>query len=287
MRAARRRTGAAARAAALAGALAWALLAAAPAAQAQERSLKLATTTSTENSGLLAHLLPRFEERCGCAVRVIPVGTGKALRIAEAGDADALLVHSPEAEEAFVAAGHGVGRTFVMHNDFVLLGPREDPARIGAGGDILGALAAIRDSGSAFVSRGDDSGTHKKELELWSLLAGEDGDGGPPRGSEWYLETGSGMGQAILVADQKRAYVLSDRGTFLFFEDKVDLGLSVGDPSDPLLYNPYSAIAVNPALHPHVEHELATELIRWLSGEEARALIDGYEVRGERLFFAR
>ena len=263
-----------------------ACLPAAWAAAADGRSLTLATTTSTENSGLLDRLLPAFEARCGCAVRVLPVGTGKALRIAAAGDADVLLVHSPRDEEAFVAAGHGVARRLVMHNEFVLVGPPDDPAGAAAAGDILAALAAVRDAGAPFVSRGDDSGTHRKERFLWELLAEADGVE-VPRDPGWYIEIGGGMGQALLVADQKRAYTLSDRGTFLFFEGKVEMRVVSGGGDDERLYNPYSVIAVNPGRHPHVEHALALKFIDWLVGDEARRLINGHQVRGRQLFFAK
>ena len=249
-----------------------------------ERALTLATTTSTENSGLLDHLLPAFETRCECVVRVIPVGTGKALRIASAGDADAVLVHSPPDEKAFVADGHGIDHTPVMHNDFILLGPAGDPAGTAEKGGILDALALIAAAHAPFVSRGDDSGTHRKELHLWSLL--EDSGDVKVRSPEWYIETGSSMGQALLIADQKRAYVLSDRGTYLFFQDKVELSAVVDDEGDPLLYNPYSAIAVNPERHPHVEYELARAFIDWLGSSEAHGLINGYRVHGRQLFHA-
>lgn len=247
--------------------------------------LRLATTTSTENSGLLDHLLPDFERRCSCRVLVMAVGTGKALRIAEAGDADLVLVHSPEAEEAFVAAGHGVGRRTVMHNDFVLVGPADDPAGVDGAGDIVGALGAIARAGSPFVSRGDESGTHNKELFLWGLL--EQGGGEEiGREREWYLETGVGMANALLVADQKRAYTLSDRGTFLFMRGRVDLRIMVDGTDDDRLHNPYSVIAVNPERHRHIDHGLATEFVRWLGSEPVGRMINSYRVEGEQLFFA-
>lgn len=271
-------------AAALAACLAASLSAAAAAGDAPPR-LRLATTTSTENSGLLQHLLPEFEGMCACRVLVMAVGTGKALRIAEAGDADLVLVHSPEAEKAFVAAGHGVGRRRVMHNDFVLAGPPGDPAGVAGQGDIVRALGAIARARAPFVSRGDDSGTHSKELSLWALLDAEAGTENR-RDREWYLETGVGMANALLVADQKRAYILSDRGTFLFLSDRVDLAIMADGADDARLHNPYSVIAVNPERHPHTDHALASEFVRWLVSSGTARRINSYKVRGEQLFFA-
>ncbi|MFP4057302.1 MAG: substrate-binding domain-containing protein [Candidatus Brocadiia bacterium] len=240
------------------------------------RRLRLATTTSTENSGLLEVLLPPFEEEHGIRVDVIAVGTGKALRLAENGDVDAVLVHAPEREERFVAAGHGVDRRRVMHNDFVILGPSSDPAKVAAaGGDAAKALAAIAAAGAPFVSRGDDSGTHIKERSLWRAAGIE------PQG-EGYMEAGQGMGATLTIADEKRAYTLADRGTFVAFRGHIDLvALCQGDPR---LHNPYSIIAVNPQRHPSVDYAAATKLADFLVSPRGQRLIAGYRRDGEQLF---
>ena len=251
-----------------------------PAVAAGAAELRLATTTSTENSGLLAHLLPDFEQLCRCEALVIAVGTGRALKLGERGDADVLLVHSPPDEERFVAEGFGINRRAVMFNDFVLLGPPDDPAGVVGGRDVAAAMTAIADARAKFVSRGDESGTHKKEKRLWALAGFESDEAFSP---EWYVEAGVGMGQAIIVADELRAYLLSDRGTYLFFRDKTDLTGAV--ENEPRLHNPYSVIAVNPAVHPGVAYPLAVRFIKWLTSEQTRARIAAYRVRGERLFF--
>jgi len=241
----------------------------------RQRRLRLATTTSTDNTGLLDHVLPVFERRTGIEVDVIAVGTGKALALARNGDVDAVLVHAPDAEREFVGAGHGVERRRVMHNDFVILGPRSDPARLRGSNDALVALRAIAADRLPFVSRGDDSGTHKKEKALWHQA------GITPSGP-WYLETGQGMGQTLLVADEKQAYVLSDRGTAIAFRDKI--GLVVLCEGDPRLVNPYSIIAVNPRRHPYVRYREALALIEFLTSREGQELIAGFRMRGEQLF---
>ena len=243
-------------------------------AWARER-IKLATTTSTDNSGLLEALLPPFEKRFGVRVDVIAVGTGKALKLGENGDVDAVLVHAREAEDCFVADGFGVNRRDVMYNDFVLIGPRTDPAGISGLPDVVAALIAISEKGAPFFSRGDDSGTHKKEKALWKAA------GIVPEGS-WYLENGQGMGPTLLMADEKRGYTLTDRGTFLAYRGKVELVvLSEGDRR---LFNPYGIIAVDPARHPHAQYVLAMALIGWVTSQEGQQIIADFKVGDESLF---
>lgn len=249
-------------------------LAALPAG-AQER-LRMSTTTSTENSGLLSTLLPPFEKKSGCKVDVIAVGTGKALKLGEAGDVDVVFVHARKLEDRFVANGFGVNRRDVMYNDFVILGPPDDPAGVGRTGGAPGAFRAIAAKGSPFISRGDESGTHQKEKEVWASA------GIAPRGS-WYVEAGQGMGEVVMMASQKRGYTLSDRGTYIAFRKKSDLVvLRQGDGS---LRNPYGIIAVNPKKFPHVKYDLAMKLVEFVTGTEGRSLIAAFEVDGERLFF--
>jgi tungstate transport system substrate-binding protein len=236
----------------------------------------MSTTTSTENSGLLAALLPPFEKRCGCKVDVVSVGTGKALKLGEAGDVDVIFVHARKLEDKFVANGFGVNRRDVMYNDFVLLGPPDDPAGVGRTSSAPDAFRAIAAKGSPFISRGDESGTHQKEKEIWAFA------GVAPRGV-WYLEAGQGMGEVVMMATQKRGYTLSDRGTYIAFRKKSDLVvLGQGDKN---LRNPYGIIAVSPKRHPHVNYDLAMKLIDFVTGPEGRALIAGFEVDGEPLFF--
>ena len=235
----------------------------------------MATTTSTDNSGLLEVILPPFEKMYGVTVDVIAVGTGKAIKLGESGNVDLILVHAPAAEERFVAKGYGVNRRAVMHNDFVLLGPKGDPARIKGEKDIKKAFAKIARTGSLFISRGDDSGTHKKEKSIWKA-AGID-----PNGS-WYLEAGQGMGTVLQMAHEKLAYTISDRGTFLAYRPKIDLiVISEGDTN---LYNPYGVIAVNPALHPQVDYVKAMTLIGWLTSPECQKMIGEFKKGGEVLF---
>ena len=250
------------------------LLAICSTAYTQER-IRLATTTSTDNSGLLEALLPPFEKRFGVRVDVIAVGTGKALKLGENGDVDAVLVHAREAEDRFVADGFGVNRRDVMYNDFVLAGPRTDPAGISGLPDVVAALIAISREGAPFLSRGDDSGTHKKEKALWRTA------GITPDGSG-YLESGQGMGPTLLIADEKRGYTLTDRGTFLAYRGKMELVvLSEGDRR---LFNPYGIIAVNPDRHPHVRYVLVMALIGWVTSQEGQRIISGFTVGDEALF---
>ncbi len=237
--------------------------------------LRMATTTSTENSGLLSVLLPPFEAAHGCKVDVIAVGTGKALKLGENGDVDVVFVHARKAEDAFVAAGFGVGRRDVMYNDFVILGPKADPAGIKGLADAAAALKQIASKRAVFCSRGDDSGTHKKERALWAEA------GIVPQGS-WYIQTGQGMGATLTIADEKQAYVLADRGTYMAYRDKIELALLC--QGDKRLFNPYGIIAVNPKRYPHVKRELAQQLIEFVTSPEGQGIIASYRKGGEQLF---
>lgn len=243
-------------------------------AGAQER-IRLATTTSTDNSGLLEVLLPPFEQRFGVQVDVIAVGTGKALKLGENGDVDAVLVHAREAEDRFVADGFGVNRRNVMYNDFVLVGPENDPAGINRLPDAVAALIAISAKGALFFSRGDDSGTHKKEKALWKT-AGITPDG------NWYLESGQGMGPTLFMADEKRGYTLTDRGTFLAYRGNVELVVLF--EGDRRLFNPYGIIAVDPARHPHAQYVLTMALIGWVTSQEGQRIIADFKAGNEVLF---
>jgi len=237
--------------------------------------VRLATTTSTENSGLLDVLLPAFEQTHGVVVDVIAVGTGKALRLAERGDVDVVWVHAPAAERAFVDAGWGVDRRLVMYNDFVILGPADDPAGVAQARTAVSALRSIAEAEAPFVSRGDESGTHKKERQLWHRA------GTRPQGS-WYVEVGQGMGAALTVADEKQAYVLCDRATYLALRDRMEIVLLYESPAE--LKNIYHVIAVNPERHPHVHHAEALTLIDWLVSPEGQAIIGNFRKEGEVLF---
>ncbi len=243
-------------------------------ALAQERLL-LATTTSTDNSGLLDEILPAFEEKFDVRVDVVAVGTGKAISLAENGDADIILVHAKTAEDAFVEAGYGVNRRDVMYNDFVILGPADDPAGVKGMESAVSALEKIADSESNFISRGDDSGTHKKELSLWEKASAELSGG-------WYMETGQGMGASINVANEKEGYILADRGTFLAYSGDIELELLVS--GDSLLFNPYGIIPVNPAYHTHVNYQKAMALVGYITSQEGQQMIYNYTKYGERLF---
>ncbi len=239
-------------------------------------SLTLATTTSTENSGLLSWLLEPWSRRTGIHVRVIAVGTGKALALARRGDADLVLVHARAREDAFVADGHGVDRRAVMWNDFVIAGPPADPAGIGSTHDAARALARIAERGAPFISRGDDSGTHIRERALWKR-AGTD-----PADRAFYLKAGQGMGPCLTMADQRRAYILTDRGTFLAVHAHMDLAILV--EGDALLRNPYGAILVNPARHPGVHVKAARALLDYLVSPAGQKRIGAYRVDGQVLF---
>ncbi len=242
-----------------------------------QTNLKLATTTSTENSGLLDVLLPAFEEKYDIKVDVISVGTGAAIQLGKNGDVDVILVHAREAEEEFIEDGYGVNRRDVMYNDFIILGSSDDPAGISGEEDAVLALTKIAHAENPvyFVSRGDESGTRMKELGLW------DSAGIGPEG-KWYLEIGQGMEAALLVANENQGYVLADRGTYLATKDKIELViLSEGDPR---LFNPYGIIAVNPAVHPHVKYMEAMQLIAWVTSIEGQRIIGDFKAHGEVLF---
>ncbi len=245
-------------------------------ASAPQSRIKLATTTSTDNSGLLEALIPPFTEKTGIAVDVIAVGTGKALALGQNGDVDVVLVHARSREDQFVADGYGVNRRDVMHNDFVLLGPVSDPAGIKGTQDAAAAMQRINDSESSFVSRGDDSGTHTKERSLWSA-AGVD-----PAGT-WYKEAGQGMGTVITMADDMLGYTLADRGTYLSMREKIDLQVLV--EGDARLFNPYGVIAVNPGRHSHVNYLEAMTFIAWLTSVEGQQIIGDFTKNGDILFY--
>lgn len=243
------------------------------------QSIVLGSTTSTENSGLLAYLLPRFLEQTGIEVRVVARGTGQAMRMGERGDADVLLVHHRPSELRFVAQGYGVQRHDVMYNDFIIVGPAADPAGIRGLKDAALALRRIAHSRAPFASRGDNSGTHLAEQGLWRA-AGIDPT---PASGQWYRETGSGMGATLNTAVAMDAYALADRGTWLSFRNRG--GLIVLTEGDPRLFNPYSAILVNPARHPHVKAAAGQAFIDWLTGPQGQRLIGAFRVHGEPLFF--
>jgi tungstate transport system substrate-binding protein len=254
------------------------LVAASVSAVAQERSIVVSSTTSTEQSGLFAHLLPRFTEKTGIVVKVVALGTGQALDIGRRGDADVVFVHDQAAEEKFAAEGFGTKRHAVMYNDFVIVGPKSDQAKA-AGKDVLESLRKIAAAKAPFISRGDRSGTHAAELRYWKDagvdLAASKGD--------WYKEIGQGMGPALNTASAQSAYVLTDRGTWLSFKNRGDLAVLV--EGDQRLFNQYGVILVNPAKHPHVKAAEGQAFIDWLlSGEGQKAIAD-YKIDGERLFF--
>lgn len=240
-------------------------------------ALKMATTTSTENTGLLDHLLPAFEKKYNCKVQVLSMGTGKALKAARDGNVDVILVHDKDAELEFVAQGWGTERREIMYNDFLILGPESDPAGVRGMDSAADALAALAAAQAPFVSRGDDSGTHRKELDLWKSKSIQ------PSGS-WYMEAGQGMEDTLRIADQKTAYVLTDRGTYLALRKKLTLTPLV--EGDPELFNLYGVIPVNAAKHPGVKinTDLAVKFADWLASPEAQALIGGFKVDGEVLF---
>jgi tungstate transport system substrate-binding protein len=249
-------------------------------ARAEERPfLTLASTTSTRDSGLFDAILPTFEAASGISVRVVAVGTGQALALARRGDADVLLVHDRASEDAFLAEGHATLRRDVMYNDFVLVGPSQDPAGVRGSETVAVALERIASRESPFVSRGDDSGTHKAELRLWKS-AGID-----PREASgtWYREVGDGMGATLNVASELPAYTLADRATWSAFKNRQSLRIVV--EGDPPLRNPYGVLLVNPARHPHVKHELGLRFVDWLTGDAGRAAIEAFRINGAPAFF--
>ena len=248
-------------------------------AGAQERFITVASTTSTDQSGLFGHLLPAFKRDTGIDVRVVALGTGQALDVGRRGDADVVFVHDKPAEDRFVAEGFGVARIQVMYNDFVVIGPKADPARVAGLKDVNEAFVRIQKAAAPFVSRGDNSGTHAAELRYWQSakidLASAKG--------AWYREVGQGMGPALNTASGMGAYILADRGTWLNFRNRGDLAVLV--EGDAQLFNQYGVILVNPARHPAVKQELGRSFIEWLVGPKGQATIADYKIGGEQLFF--
>ena len=248
-------------------------------ALAQDKSILVASTTSTEDSGLFGFILPLFKQKTGIVVKVVAKGTGQALDMARRGDADVVFVHAKEAEEKFVAEGHGVKRYPVMYNDFVIIGPTNDPAGIKGSRHATFALQAIKAKGAPFISRGDRSGTHIAEINLWHAVGIDiEREAGP-----WYKSIGQGMGAALNMAAATGAYVLSDRGTWISFKNKADLVIAV--QGDKLLFNQYGVILVNPAKHPHVKKELGQQFIDWLISDEGQKAIADYKIDGEQVFW--
>ena len=246
---------------------------------AQEKSIVVASTTSTQDSGLFGHILPLFKDKTGIGAKVVAQGTGQALDTGRRGDADVVFVHARPAEEKFVAEGSGVKRYPVMYNDFILIGPESDPAGVKGTKDIVAAHKAIKDKGAALISRGDKSGTHQAELNLWHVagidLAKDKG--------AWYKEIGQGMGAALNTASASNAYVLADRGTWLSFKNRGPLAIVV--EGDKRLFNQYGVILVSPQKHPSVKQELGQQFIDWLVSSEGQKAIAGYKINGEQLFY--
>ena len=254
------------------------VLAAAPGALAQS-FITVASTTSTEQSGLFKHLLPIFQKKTRIEVRVVALGTGQSLDMGKRGDADVVFVHAKSAEEKFVAEGHGVKRLPVMYNDFVLVGPKSDPAKIAGGKDTLEALRKIKGASAAFVSRGDRSGTHMAEIALWKQakvdIAAEKGP--------WYRDTGQGMGPALNTASSMNGYILTDRATWISFKNRGDLAILV--EGDKRLFNQYGVILVNPEKHKHVKKEMGQAFIDWVVSPAGQTAIADFKIGGEQLFF--
>ena len=238
--------------------------------------LRMSTTTSTENSGLLKVLLPPYEARCQCKVRVIAVGTGKALELGRNGDVDVVLVHARPSEDWFVAEGSGVDRRDVMYNDFIVVGPDDDPVGVRGSKDVVAAMAKIAASGRPFISRGDNSGTDQMEKGYWQAA------GLQPKGA-WYLSAGLGMGEVLTMAAEKRAYTLTDRATYAAYRAKT--GLAIVVEGDPRMFNPYGIIAVNPRRYPDVNYAGATDFIGWITSPEGQRRIAEFRVEGEQMFF--
>ncbi len=248
------------------------------AAQAQdgERYITLASTTSTENSGLFDAIIPQFTDKSGIEVRVVAVGTGQAFEIARRGDADSLLVHDTAGEERFVAEGYGTERANVMFNDFVIIGPAGDPAGISDAETVEQALSSIAEAEAPFASRGDDSGTNRAEMRLWDAA-------GVDPGGEWYRELGSGMGTTLNTAAAMDAYVMADRATWVAFENPQNLALLF--EGDEALFNQYGSLLIDPERHPHLKHDLAEQWHEWLLSDEGQQAIGDFEVKGQQLFF--
>ena len=249
------------------------LLAAQPAVA---RDIRLSTTTSTENSGLLKQLLPAFEAKYGTRVRVISVGTGKALELGKNGDVDVVLVHARPAEDKFVAEGHGVNRRDVMYNDFILVGPTEDPLGLRGTRDVLNAFRKMGEGRAKFISRGDNSGTDQMEKSYWKEA------GVSPKGA-WFVSAGLGMGEVLTMAAEMKAYTLSDRATYGAYRAKT--GLEIAVQGDVKMFNPYGIIAVSPKKYPDINYEGAMQLINWITSPEGQSLIAAFKVNGEQLFF--
>ena len=247
---------------------------------AQDKSIVVSSTTSTQDSGLFGYILPLFKQKTGIEVKVIAQGTGQALDTGRRGDADVVFVHAKSAEEKFLAEGQGVKRYPVMYNDFVLIGPKNDPAGIKGMKDVAKALQMIKDKQAPFISRGDRSGTHLAELALWTKNAGVDieKEKGP-----WYKSIGQGMGAALNTAGASNAYVLSDRGTWISFKNKGDLVIAV--EGDKRLFNQYGVMLVNPEKHPNVKKDLGQQFIDWLVSPEGQKAIANYKINGEQLFY--
>jgi tungstate transport system substrate-binding protein len=248
-------------------------------AQAQDKFITVASTTSTEQSGLFGYLLPIFKEKTGIDVRVVAQGTGQALQTGAKGDADVVFVHDTVAEEKFMAEGFGVDRREVMYNDFIIVGPNSDPAKVMGSKDTVASLKKIAEAKAPFASRGDKSGTHAAELRLWQI-AGIDPTTG--KGS-WYRETGSGMGPTLNTSSAMNAYALTDRGTWLNFKNRGDLVIAV--EGDKQLFNQYGVMLVNPAKHPHVKKDMGQAFIDWVTSADGQRAIAGYKINGEQLFF--
>ncbi|MFZ0110944.1 MAG: extracellular solute-binding protein [Pseudolabrys sp.] len=255
------------------------VLASATVATAQDKSIVVSSTTSTQDSGLFGHILPLFEAKTGIDVKVVSQGTGQALDTGRRGDADVVFVHAKSAEEKFLAEGEGVKRYPVMYNDFVLIGPKGDPVGIKGMNDVAKALQVIKDKQADFISRGDRSGTHIAEINLWNGSGIDiDKEKGP-----WYKSVGQGMGAALNTANASNAYVLSDRGTWLSFKNKGDLQILV--EGDKHLFNQYGVMLVNPAKHPNVKKDLGQQFIDWLVSPEGQKAIADYKINGEQLFY--
>ena len=244
-------------------------------ALAEDTVLRMATTTSVDHSGLLQHLLPHFEKESGLKVHVIAVGTGRALKLGENGDVDVLLVHAPNAEKAFVSKGFGVNREEIMYNDFLLVGPAQDPAGLLKCKSTKEVMARLSKGASSFISRGDDSGTHKRERSLWAEAGIE------PKG-DWYQEVGRGMGPTLLMASEKRAYTLTDMGTYLAMRPKLKLGICF--KGDQALLNTYSVMAVNPKRHSKARYAEALKFIKWIGAAKAQGHIGSFKIDGQILF---
>ena len=241
-----------------------------------QQALRLSTTTSTDNSGLLPYLLPAFEAKTGTKVTVIAVGTGKALELAKNGDVDVTLVHARPSEDKFVAAGDGVNRRDVMYNDFIIVGPAADPAGVKGSRDVQSSLKKIVDSKAKFISRGDNSGTEQMEKQYWKQL------GSQPQGAS-YISAGLGMGEVLNMAAELNAYTLTDRATYSAYKAKT--GLVIAVEGDPKMFNPYGIIAVNPAKHPGVNYKGAMQLVDWITSDDGQKLIAGFKVDGQQVFF--